>query len=648
MARAMSTTPHPEFRDPVWWGLNEEQTRPFACREHSAVIACPGSGKTRLMIAKMLALIEEHGIEQVMAVTFTRASAQEMRSRLAKHLGTTLGKKALVGTFHAFAYQQLRGDDRKKKFHFLKPLEEEEIILRSRDRLHIYLDDEKAIHAVHLLKRSLTYPSLESMDSEQAMSWELYQDYRKTLVGMNALDTDSMIAEVVRRYNDHSGELWAPYPVQNLLVDEYQDSDMAQVEWVIAHARQGTKITVVGDDDQSIYGFRNALGISAYRKLAESLSEKNVKLFRLQTNYRCAKSIVANAGDVISNNQNRVPKKFVAYQEEDGVVEKRIFADRLDESEAVCNAFLEQQEEMAVLSRTKAWLASVELIAKSKGIDVSSVETGSFLEQKHVQRGLAAIRFGVENQNRVTLIEAMSGLGVPKKGIQKLEEKLRDLSTNESVMDRIYERRFFDDFDLDSATLIKEARKILGDWCFTCEEYGAWEKDDNEEMQNGIGYLVEKLLDHSKNNERREDLAILGNVIASRLRGSIKDRVDALINKSEKKSGPGLQLMTMHGSKGLEFPFVWIVGCSEGHVPKLDETGNLEEERRLFYVAMTRAKKRLVVSGINDPRTTKRGSLKPSRFLKEFLAEQEDEGQDDGGSEERDAPNALESEAVEA
>lgn len=602
-----------------YWNLNEEQSLPFLHNGHCAVVACPGSGKTRLLIAKMVRLIGMAGVENVMAVTFTKASAKEMRKRLAAVLGSSVARKAKVETFHKFAYEQIRDQFSGKKPKFLNEAEEAEIILRSRDRMNIIMSDEEAISAVHLWKRATSYPEIEPGDAEKAAQWDLYQDYRRTLMGMMAIDMDSMISEVVRRYRSKGPDKLEPNAVRYLLVDEYQDSDHIQVEWILDHVKQGTKVTVVGDDDQSIYRFRQALGVTAYRLLANRIGEDQIRLFRLQTNYRCAREVVRGAGELIEKNQQRIPKAFVAFQKEPGNVQKLTFGDRTDEAEAVIDHFLKQGRSMAVLSRTRAWLAGVELVARSREVPVISVENGSFLDQAHVRRALAGFQHGIDPDNRVCLFEAIAGLGLKGKPLRLLEEKFRRLPQKESVMDAIYHRTFFDDFDRDSTTALRDARKVLGEWSGLCEEYGSWDEGFAEKMQKGVQRLGEHYVEANRNNERRDDIRLLSEIIGKRMKGSIQDRIEALLGKKDKKDGaPGLELMTMHGSKGLEFPEVWIVGCSDGHVPKLDEETDIEEERRLLYVAMTRAEKGLTLSAVVRKTTGRDKNWEASRFFSEF------------------------------
>lgn len=612
--------------DPGYWQLNAEQTGPFLDNGDCAVIACPGSGKTRLMMAKMVRLIEEFGVESVMAVTFTKAGTQEMRQRLTKFLGREKSKKAQIGTFHAFAYRQFKETLGGKKLEILREDAEQAVILRSRDRLGLSLDNETAIQMVYRIKRSLAERSEEHHQSaEETQGFDLFDDYRRSLLGMGAIDQDGLMPEVLRRYRMRGKGSLRPFDVQFVLADEYQDSDINQVRWLLAHAKAGAKITVVGDDDQSIYGFRNSLGVSGYRMLRDDLGEKSIRLYRLQTNYRCANGVVRAAGEVIEKNQDRVAKAFVAFQEETGVVRKRIYADRGEEAEAVVDYFERMGTEMAVLSRTKAWLAGVELVARSRGVPVKSVEKGSFLDQAHVRRVLLALSLGFNHENKVAFLEAAHAAGIYGKSLVRVEEKLRESGNHEDILDIIYRRDFLFGLEKDAATLFREFRTVVGNWCSACELCGDFVGENEEKMAAAIFRYGESFVDFVKNNDRRDDIRFLCEIIAKKMRGTIQERIEALMKAEKKDDGePGLQLMTMHGSKGLEFPAVWIIGCSEGHLPKLEEGDDVEEERRLFYVAMTRAEKHLTVSAVRKLRNGREKNWEESRFLTEFTGDDDE------------------------
>jgi len=606
------------------WGLNEEQQRPYLENGHCCTNAGPGSGKTRTLVAKICRLTKEVNPREIMAVTFTRASAKEMKERLAHALGPEIAKKVIIGTFHGICYRQLM-QVQGKKLSVIETWKRADLIDEIRSKVAPKMDNDEAEYWVSWFQNHLGAET-NSMDGAERLGFEIYNQYKKHLANDGQVDKDELIASCLRAYQSGA---FAPNPVQRLLVDEFQDSDANQVEWVAAHLRAGAIVDVIGDDDQSIYGFRDSLGVEAFRKLqaiGEEVSGKPVPLYQLQRNYRSGKIIVEAAARLVECNQNRIPKTLTPMSKETGKLEFFSFRSREEEADAVIGAWKERKVgPVVVLSRTKHWVFALKTLCRVGEIPFRILgDTKSLADGPYIGRMLAALRVGVKGNAKENFVHALRLAGLNIQTIRVFREAFRE-RPKVPLWEMLYEDRVIMEVPMDDRELLREAREAVLDWVAGLEEQEE-EKDPtkkDELVSRHIREYMNFFLIHARKTEAIADLTILQRILADRMHGSVKARL-ALLEKpiddeSEKGLVDGINLMTLHGSKGMEFPWTWIIGCTEGHTPsdKVKKIEHLEEERRLFYVGMTRAKEVLTVSAVVNDGTNGERVYEPSIFLRE-------------------------------
>ena len=269
-----------DFADPSSDALNLAQQAFYLEDGHSVCLACPGSGKTRTLIAKTVRLAEMYGPDQVMAITFTRAAAEQMKLRLQHCLGAQ-GKQIKVFTFHGLAHHQLK---RTQAIKIVSDTEMHGILVRAIERNGSSLGVFKAGEAIARFKRQLA-PVEVSEEDENYEAYRVYLTVQESMSAHGVIDMDDMMLKYLLAIQSNRLK---PLAVKALLVDEFQDVDEIQLNVVLEYAQQLTRIHIVADDDQSIYAFRAGMG---YQGLVAARAALNAKQFILDTNYRCAPAI---------------------------------------------------------------------------------------------------------------------------------------------------------------------------------------------------------------------------------------------------------------------------------------------------------------------------------------------------------------------
>lgn len=577
--------------------LNPDQRRVVESDGHCLVVACPGSGKTRVITTKIGALLDRHPGARICAVTFTRDAAGELAHRVQEEIGETRFKSSCrIGTFHSLAIRQLRNHNQLGKV--ASPAEQLTFLRRAIDMSEPGMEFEDATAIIEAAKGSL--------EANEAQNHPLYLAYSKLLGSHNLCDLYDVIRDSVRLMR--TGEV-RPYPVQFMLVDEFQDTDHIQLEWVLEHARAGTKVTVVGDDDQSIYSWRGAMG---YGGMLEFLEQTGGERITLGINYRCHAEILGAADRLIQNNQARIEKALVAGRGPGGEVTLERAGERDDEAgravmriQADCVPLPEPgpvfrytvpNGSWAVLARNRRLLDEVEAHLQVKGILYYRPPKESFWSRAP-QSLLLSLLSALDGGNTSGVDHALShGLGCRfgRKRARDVNAKLHpQLAGNfQQLIDGVAppleglmpdEAQFVSEF---AGRLTAWASQIAaGRYNFAIRAVAAW----FGELEDG--------------NVQRERIVGAGNTLC-RLEGRPSVRVNAITTVSDNKGRPqGVQLQTMHGSKGLEFNKVWIIGADSATIPS-PKSSNLDEERRLMYVAMTRAKDRLFISSITKHATS--------------------------------------------
>lgn len=563
-------------------------------RGHCLVLACPGSGKTAVLRERAIRKLKLNPKVKGLGVTFSRDAAKELEHRVLKDYPEAAGGFT-VGTFHSLCKRQLNEAgievnlvSEVQQAAFVKSAWAEVMAGRS-----LYSLEDVRVY-IEALKAQVD-PIIDNPHEDPRA--QVYYRYQEMLRQRGLMDFSDMLLNAVHKMN--TGEV-KPWKVGWILVDEAQDCDMVQMHWALSHFRQGVELTVVGDDDQSIFSWRSAGGL---RLLDHFRAETGAALITLNTTYRCPQEVIKPAGRLIALNKDRLPKQLRTENMDRGQVKRIVAKDARDEVELMVEHVLESGEpgSWGILARSNAILNAAEKQIGDR-FPVTRSSGRSFWELKYPAIYLALVRsiarddlLGVDfalrlsgvSENRLSQIHG--AYGTRERGA--LSRYLRDGGVGHPA-----EARF--------KSLASQWRMMVA-------------KDKVAVALQGIEmYLVglgDQLIDRARGKsagvakERAVSNIVSASRIISSMRGNLHARlrvidspdIDKIENGTDDDQDPDegegpARLMTLHGSKGLEFKHVWMLSCDAGVIPS---RGSLEEEeRRLFYVGMTRAKQRLFLS----------------------------------------------------
>ncbi|MBT3777401.1 MAG: UvrD-helicase domain-containing protein [Pelagibacteraceae bacterium] len=606
------------------------------------VLAGAGSGKTRVLTYKLLHLLIKKILKpsQILAVTFTNKAASEMKSRVSKMLNFPIDRMWL-GTFHSLSLKILRQHYEKvglkQNFIIIDTDDQIKLIKKICDQENI---DSKDISpkffasAIDSLKNKGIFFNELKVNKYRNNDEELrkvYKMYQKELVRINCVDFGDLILLCIKLFKDNK-EVREYY--QNLfnyiLVDEYQDINFIQQKW-LEYLYQGHKnICCVGDDDQSIYSWRGA-DVTNLLEFQKNFQSSNI--IRLEQNYRSTKNILECASILIDKNKNRYGKKLWSENEEGEKIfingfwetkEEAIFTtDQIDK--LVSNKV--QLSEIAILFRVSAHTRSFEERLIAIGLPYRIIGGLRFYERKEIKDVIAYLRL-INNISDDLAFERV--INIPKRGIGKTTlskinqiARLNNTSMFEASQNFIGENKTKVNLEInDFINNILKWQKIKKN--FDHIELAKVVLEDS----NYIQYLENE----AKNSKNPENLSRVDNI--NEFLESLKDfenlegfleHVGLVMENMANTDSQTISLMTMHGSKGLEFDYVFLAGWEEGVFPSqrsLDESGTkgLEEERRLAYVALTRARKKIQISYVNQNRYSfaSHDFNSPSRFISEL------------------------------
>ncbi len=615
------------------------------------VVSGPGSGKTKCLTHRIAYLIA-NGIkpENILALTFTNKASGEMRERITKLLksspSTSSGRFAAIpqiGTFHSTGLKILRREIEKLDYssNFSIFDQDDQLGLLKKIMSELEMDTKKfnprAIRAkISELKTDLIFPdSYSGTDFYQKIIAKIYSLYQSKLKQLNAVDFDDLIVLCVKIFKDYPEtlknyqSLW-----QYILVDEYQDTSHDQYKFVTLLAQKNKNIFCIGDDAQSIYQFRKA-DIRNILNFQRDYPE--AKIVMLEQNYRSTKNILAAAQGVISNNKAQIPKELWTENDSGQKIElKESFSER-DEASFVVSKMEDlitqghKIEDFAILYRTHAQSRALEEALISAGYPYQIVGGIRFYERKEIKDMLAYLRFLV-NPNDIVSLERI--YNVPPRGVGKsVFEKISSID-NLNPIEAM--GRFIADEALPPRQLsgLKELQELIRDLKAAAE---------TNELTSLIKYIIKQVeyeeylktqglkQDYDNSEDKIENLKELLTVAGKYNeygpgKGGIEKFLEEIallqdLDKTE-EGDKKITLMTMHASKGLEFPVVFIIGMEEGLFPHARTMFNpmeLEEERRLCYVAMTRAKERLILTfaKMRNIFGARERNL-PSRFISEM------------------------------
>ena len=638
VAMAMSSSAAPQERD-LLAGLNPDQAEAVTCGGGALlVVAGAGSGKTRVLTHRIAYLIDQ-GVSpfEILAITFTNKAADEMKSRVASLVGP-VAKRMWVSTFHAACVRILRRDGKALGYPSSFTIYDQADAVRLTGYVlrDLNIDPKRmtprGVHAtISAAKNDLVDPVAYAEAAStifERRTAEVYREYQHRLVQAGAFDFDDLLVQTVRLFREHP-EVLEHYQrrFRHVLVDEYQDTNRAQNELVVMLAQAHGNVCVVGDSDQSIYRFRGA-DISNILDFEKAFPDASVVV--LDQNYRSTQNILDAANAIIAHNLGRTPKELWTDRAGGEPLVRYGAEDEHDEATWISGELARLHDggtyrwgEMAVFYRTNAQSRVIEEQLVRSGIPYRVIGGPRFYDRREVKDALAYLRATVNPSDEVSLKRV---LNVPKRGVggttvSRLDAWARDAGVPFcNAMERAEEAgvkgpalrgiaRFLD--------LLAELRALV--------ESGTGPAGVIDAALGASGYRAELEAERSVEAQGRiENLAELVGVardvpdVDTFLESvSLVADTDALDDDES-----SVVLMTLHSAKGLEFPVVFLTGLEEGvfpHLRSLGEPKELEEERRLAYVGITRARQRLYVS--SAWRRSLFGSTQynpPSRYLREL------------------------------
>lgn len=629
-------------------GLNEPQSEAVRHTEGPLLIlAGAGSGKTRVLTHRIAYLLQQ-GVKpwQILAVTFTNKAAQEMRERVINLVGP-MAEAIWVSTFHTACVRILRQEIQEMGFNknFVIFDAQDQLTLVKNILKEINLSD-KNYHPKALLasissaKNELIGP--EEYQRKAADHWEnivaeVYVKYQKKLRANNGLDFDDLIMLTVRLFKEFPAVLEKYQDrFRYILIDEYQDTNHAQYQLVTLLASKYRNLCVVGDDDQSIYSFRSA-DIRNILEFERDFPETRV--IKLEQNYRSTKNILHTANEVIKNNRGRRSKSLWTQNYEGEPIAVYNAADEREEAWFVAEEIarlvregVNRYSDFAILYRTNAQSRTFEEAMIQRSLPYRVIGGFRFYERKEIKDILAYLRLVYNPADRISLARVIN---VPKRGIgdASFDRFLYFLDDhNYTIMEGFANLNEIPSLTGRAIKPLNEFYRLLEGWIEKRDQLSVKELTERILMESGyiqelkdegtveaqgrlenLNQFLALTLDFEQNSDDRSLAAFLETVALVADIDNYEPDADALV------------MMTLHSAKGLEFPIVFLVGLEEGLFPHnraLMETKELEEERRLCYVGITRAQHRLYVTHANQ-RTVfgARNISIPSRFLMEMPKE---------------------------
>jgi len=611
------------------------------------VLAGAGSGKTRVLTYRIAYLIDVEKVRpwRILAVTFTNKAAGEMKERVERLLGKA-GTGAWVSTFHSWCARTLRKEaDRlgySRAFSIYDDADRKSVIKKCMEELDIsvknFSPDAIGRH-ISSAKDILLSPesfATQAQDYFEETVARVYPVYQKKLQDANAFDFDDLIMKTVELFKGYPGILEEyQNKFEHILVDEYQDTNHAQYVLVNLLASKSRNLCVVGDEDQSIYGWR---GADINNILDFEKDYPDARVIKLEQNYRSTQIILDAAGAVVKNNEERKGKTLYTHIEGGEKIGLMILEDEHQEAEAVvkriqqlCGSDDYSLSEAVILYRTNAQSRVFEQRLRDNGIPYVIVGGLGFYERKEVKDILAYLKVLANPKDDLSLkrIINVPGRGIGAKTISRIEEygAKNGLSLLEAV-------RQADQIDGLSARF----KGIIGDFSDMLDRFALMKEKTNVDELTAVvaektGYIDDLRKERSVEADGRiENVKELINATSEFRERSEEPTLEAFLEEVSlitdidmwDKSKDAVTLMTLHAVKGLEFRAVFIAGLEEGLFPlsrSLEDPSELEEERRLFYVGMTRAKERLFLSYARQRRRFGDMLNLSSRFLDEVPKE---------------------------
>ncbi len=607
------------------------------------VVAGAGSGKTRVLTHRIAHLIHD-GVppSSILAITFTNKAADEMKHRVAALVGPMV-KAMWVCTFHSACVRILRahGDAMgyPRTFSIYDQSDAQRLagyVIRD-----LGLDAKRfpprAVHGqISIWKNELVTPDQALIKADNPFTRkhaEVYVDYQARLAKAGAMDFDDLLMKTVQLFHEHP-EVLAHYQrrFQHVLVDEYQDTNMAQNEIAMSLAAQSGQVTIVGDHDQSVYGWRGA-DVRNILQFEEAFDD--VTTIVLDQNYRSTQTILDAANAVIRNNPDRKEKhlwsekgggdRIMRYHAEDEGDEAMFVARTMQSVQRESHAMW---KEMAAFYRTNAQSRVLEEAFMRFGIPYKVVGGTRFYDRREIKDAMGYLRAVVNPADEVSIKRV---LNVPKRGVGETSVAKLDAFAKADGITFAEAMRHAQEAGLTgpAARGVESFVRLLDEMSLLAAEEGTGPGDLLQAVMDGSGYLAELEAEMEGSVEAAGRLENIGEMIGSAREftriDEFLEQVALVADTDEITDDDKVVLMTLHSAKGLEYPVVFLVGMEEGLFPSsraLTEPTQMEEERRLAYVGITRAQQKLFVSHAWSRQLFGTTNYSPpSRFLDEIPAE---------------------------
>ncbi len=636
--------------------LNESQREAVEwCDGAQLVIAGAGSGKTRVLTYKIAYLLEQYNLApwNILALTFTNKAAREMKERIARLVGEERARYLQMGTFHSVFARILRSEAAaigyQSNFTIYDQSDARSLVKNIIREMQ--LDDKvykpnTVADQISMAKNHLILPdafgNCSLFDPKHPQVATIYKMYAMRCRQANAMDFDDLLVQTFLLFNEHE-DIRQKYveKFQYVLVDEYQDTNFAQqrIVWLLTRERQ--RVCVVGDDAQSIYSFRGA-NIDNILNFREAYT--NAQLFKLEQNYRSTQLIVEAANSLIRKNERQIPKDVYSQNEHGEKLQLKPAQSDREEAMIVCNDIRRlrrkenlQWNDFVILYRTNAQSRSFEEQMRKDNIPYRIYGGLSFYQRKEIKDVIAYFRTVANPDDEEALRRIIN---YPTRGIgDTTVQKIVGTATrhNVSLWTVISQPVLFRlDVTKGTATKIEAFRQLIEGWRTRLDTEDAYQLGHAIIQESGIAkdiYSSRNPEDLSRQENLQEFLAGMQDFVESRREEDMADQIalpDFLqevalltdLDSDKDNDQPKVSLMTIHSAKGLEFPVVFIVGLEENIFPSpmcTNSMRELEEERRLLYVAITRAEKHCILTcAENRFRFGRMEFDTPSRFIRDI------------------------------
>ncbi len=623
------------------------------------VIAGAGSGKTRVLTFRIAYILDQALAypQEILSLTFTNKAAKEMKERISQQIGPD-GKSVVMGTFHSIFSKILRIEAERIGYTSSYTIYDSDDSLKMVKTLLKEMNLDDKVYKPKVIRNGISSAKNQLISPKQYLEFaqddfnkkvaKIYQIYEQRLYKANAMDFDDLLIKPILLFKSHPDILYKyQHRFKYILVDEYQDTNHAQYTICKMLAAAHQNITVVGDDAQSIYAFRGA-NIANILNFQKDYPE--VQLYKLEQNYRSTKNIVEAANAIIKRNKDQIPKKVFTANEEGDLITVLEATSEQDEAKRVSNLLREQKQvnnffnsDFAILYRTNAQSRAMEDELRRVGITYRVFGGLSFYQRKEVKDVIAYLRLAINPQDETALQRVIN---YPTRGIGSTSLQRIAIFGDQMNLTFWESLNAIDKSGLNARVVnkIKAFTTMIKSFGVVSKNVDAHEAASHIAKESGI---LKALHGNPETLDRWENVQELLNAAQAftedpdiddpGLESFLADISLFTDADADSEVEDYVTLMTVHSAKGLEFKSVFLVGMEENIFPSgmaMETRADLEEERRLFYVAVTRAEKRITLSHAKS--RYRFGQIQfnePSRFLDEiddrFLARPKDKGASD-------------------